>query len=346
MASDSITRRDLFGRAGTWLAVGGTLSGSLAMAGPTKAYAKNRTVLRLGSPTAMSDPINKVFATRFAHLVAEKSGGELEVKLFPNEQLGTEQGMISDVQLGSLDFSLNTTAFLETVVRDIQVLDLPFIFPNLAGVEKVVGGPIGRSLAHETLAKGMVTLSWPVNGWRSMENNVHPLVEPGDVKGLRMRIQPGPTYVALFKALGATPVTIDFGELYTSLARHVVDGCDVSIFAVVSAKIYEVAKYLSMTNHVPNFYGFVASAKRMNSLGPSLRKVIFEAAHDATNHHRARLAEYQANTLHLLAKSMKEALKVDHSAFAKKMTPVYGQFAKKLRPHLVEDVIKAAGTYA
>ena len=305
---------------------------------------KDPIVLRLGHTNSLTHPKN-LAAVRFAELVEKKTNDAIEVKVFANSQLATEPQLVPALQTGAADFSICTIAWAQSLFPDTAVVDLPFVFKDSASAARTLDGPIGQQLFEPMPAKGVVGLSWMSAGWRQMENNVHRITAPSDMRGLKMRIQNSPLFVAMFKALNAIPVVLSFDEAYTALAQHTVDGIDVPYVAVVEEKIQEVVKYVSETNHNYNAAPLLASKTKMDSLTPDQRTAIFESAHEATVYLRSIYAERDAGyKAALIKKGLEITTQVDHAAFVAAMAPLYEQARSTVRPGLVDAVLKANAT--
>ncbi|MCI7260519.1 MAG: DctP family TRAP transporter solute-binding subunit [Selenomonas sp.] len=185
---------------------------------------------------------------RFAQRVNERSGGSIKVTTYPAGQLYTDKSMNDAIMTGGLDMGLNSTAMWTTVVPALNVLDVPFLLNSYEAVGRAMNGSLGRTLTTEMERKGVHPLIWVDYGYVQFCNNQRPLTKPEDFRGLQLRGY-GQIPAETIKALGASPVTMSSGEVYMAIQRGTIDGQTSGTTAMYQRKIYEVAKYLTMTNH-------------------------------------------------------------------------------------------------
>ncbi len=185
---------------------------------------------------------------RFAQRVNERSNGSIKITTYPAGQLYTDKSMNDAIMTGGLDMGLNSTAMWTTVVPALNVLDVPFLLNSYEAVGRAMDGSLGRTLTSEMERKGVHPLIWVDYGYVQFCNNQRPLKEPEDFKGLQLRGY-GQIPAETIKALGASPVTMSSSEVYMAMQRGTIDGQTSGTTAMYQRKIYEVAKYLTMTNH-------------------------------------------------------------------------------------------------
>ncbi len=185
---------------------------------------------------------------RFAAEVNERSGGSIIIKTYPAGQLYTDKSMNDAIMSGGLDMGLNSTAMWTTVIPALNVLDVPFLLPNYDSVAKAIDGSLGRTLTTEMERKGVHPVIWADYGFVQFANNKRPLKKPEDFQGLQLRGY-GQIPAETIKALGASPVTMGSGEVYMAMQRGTIDGQTSGTTAMYDRKMYEVSKYLTMTNH-------------------------------------------------------------------------------------------------
>ena len=186
MATGGITRKDFLRRA----AAGAAAAGAMAMPAigrPGRAFAQATVTLKLGHPDTNLHPTQTI-ATRFAELVAVKTGGAVKIQVFSGGQLGSEVNIVSGMQTGIVDMAFHTTGFLESFFPRIQVLDLPFLFRDARIAETLLDGPIGQGLLADMPAKDIYGFVWGHYGWRETETANQPVREPSDLKGVKIRI--------------------------------------------------------------------------------------------------------------------------------------------------------------
>ena len=223
---------------------------------------------------------------KFAELVKEKSGGKITVKLFPGGTLGGDVQTLSALQGGTVEMSVMNAGLMSGVSKDFSLVDLPFLFQTPQQADAVMDGPFGTKLAETLPAKGVIGLGYWELGFRNLTNNRHPVAKADDIAGLKIRVLQSPVFIDLFTALGANPVPMPYPELYTALETGTVDGQENPFSNVVSAKMFEVQKYLTITNHIYNPQIVIMSKKAWDKLNEDERKVIQDAAAEARDFQR------------------------------------------------------------
>jgi tripartite ATP-independent transporter DctP family solute receptor len=319
----------------------GTGASALALGVPRVRAAGEPVVLKLAHPDTPLHPSQQI-ATRIAQLVEERTKGAVKIRVFAGGQLGSEVNIVSGLTTGIVDLAMHTTGFLESFFPRIQALDLPFLFKNEAAAERVLDGPIGQQLLKDMETKGIYGLTWGHYGWRETETNTHAIRRPQDMNGLKLRIQPGAVFAAMFKTVGAVPVVIDLAELYIAMSQGTVNGYELPFLAVISSKLVEVTKYVALTNHVYNGGAFMASKLRFDSLPPKDREVIRETVKEMQPVWRKLVADKSAENRKQCESRGLAINEIDYPAFRKAMDPVYAEFRPKIGTEFADRVIKAA----
>jgi len=331
-----ITRKD-------FLAAAAGIAAGVAMPAiwrPDRTYAQGTVTLKLGHPDTPLHPTQAV-ATKFSELVAAKTGGAVRIQVFSGGQLGSEVNIVSGMQTGIVDMAFHTTGFLESFFPRIQVLDLPFLFRDAKTAEALLDGPIGQALLGDMPAKGIYGFVWGHYGWRETETASQPIREPSDLKGLKVRIQPGAVFAASFRACGAIPVVMDLSEVYIGISQKTVGGVELPFLAIVSSKIYEVTKFAGLTHHVYNAGALMASKVKFDRLDAAHRSAIREAAAEIQPVWRDTVAQ---KTDEGRAFCVQKGMQIDatnFAAFRAAMAPVYDEFRDKIGADLVAQVMKA-----
>jgi tripartite ATP-independent transporter DctP family solute receptor len=334
MATGSITRKDFLRAAA---------AGAFAMPAigrPGRAFAQSTVTLKLGHPDTNLHPTQAI-ATKFSEFVAAKTGGAVKIQVFAGGQLGSEVNIVSGMQTGIVDMAFHTTGFLESFYPRVQVLDLPFMFRDAKTAESLLDGPIGRGLLADMPAKGIYGFVWGHYGWRETETVNQPVREPADLKGLKIRIQPGAVFAASFRACGAVPVVMDLSEVYIGLSQKTVGAVELPFLAVVSSKLYEVTKYVGLTNHVYNAGALMASKVKFDRLDQAYQKAIREAASEIQPVWRETVAQKTEEGRQFCASRGMQIDAANFTAFHAAMTPVYDDFRDRIGADLVAQVLKA-----
>jgi tripartite ATP-independent transporter DctP family solute receptor len=297
--------------------------------------------LTLGHGAAVGNPRHEA-SVQFAEIVKAKSGGRIEVQVAPSAQLGDDAAMVTALRTGALDMSANSQGAVANAVPEYAAWGMPFMFSSPAAAFKLLDGPLGKDLAEKSAAKGLILLGTWDNGIRQMTNSKRPITKVEDVKGLKMRVPPDETLVDIMTALGAEAQQIKFAELYVALQQGVVDGQENPMVNIDASKLYEVQKYLALTNHQFQMTPFLISKRTWDRLSAADRKVVQDAAAEATALQRKLSSEADEKLLaDLKAKGM-QVTTVDKAAFAKATASVDDKWiASPIGPY-VKKVIAAA----
>lgn len=277
-----------------------------------------------------------LWGEQFKKVVEDKSGGAIEVTIFPNAQMGTEKDIAQAVKIGSLEMASVGVALMNWV-PECSVTDAPFLFKNRAQCYAALDGALGDELKKRSLEKGFRLVGWNDLGSRSMTNSKHPINSAKDLASLKMRVPDSKSYVAMMQALGASIVTIDLSELYLALSQGVADGQETPLPVVKSNKLYEVQKFISKTDHVLTTSYSVVNPTAFDGLTPDEQKAFTEAANDATKWLRDYTVKEEQETLAFLkTKGMEVNATPDVDSFRAACAKVVADFPDLFRPELVK----------
>jgi tripartite ATP-independent transporter DctP family solute receptor len=293
--------------------------------------------LTLGHGAAPGNPRHEA-ALKMAEVAKAKSNGRIEIQVAPSAQLGDDAAMVTALRTGALDISANSQGAVANAVPEYAAFGMPFLFSNLEQVWKMLDGPIGKELADKSAEKGLVVLGYWDNGIRHMSNSKRALSKPEDLKGLKMRTPPDAVTVDIMQALGAEAQQIKFAELYVALQQGVVDGQENPLMNIHASKLYEVNKFISLTGHKYEMTPLLISKRTWDRLNDADRKVLQEAAAEATQMQRKLSKESDDKLLVDLKAKGVQINTVDKTPFAKATgnvddkwlaTPI-GPFLKKV----------------
>ena len=225
---------------------------------------KERTI-RWGHLQNKEHPVS-MGVNKFAEIVAQKSGGKLKVREFPNSSLGSEIQEQSALQGGTQEMMSASTTTLAGIVKEMGVFDFPFLFANEAEADAMLDGPIGTRLRERLPEHGLLALAYWENGFRYVTNSKRPINRPEDLDGLKIRVMPNPVYIETFKTMHANPVPLPFGELFTAMETKTVDAQENPYPIIAANKFNEVQKYLSNTRHSYNSFIVLMSKKFWDQL--------------------------------------------------------------------------------
>lgn len=215
----------------------------------------------------------------FAELVADRSGGELKVEIYPSSQLGGEREMQEMVSLGTLEMTV--TGVIVVYEPLFALLEAPYLYRDRDHVLKVMESSVVDDLGKSLKAKNIRMVGFYENGWRNITNNRKPINAPADVKGLKIRTPENEAQIATFRELGAIPTPMAFSELYTALQQGVVDGQENPLQNIWDGKFYEVQKHCAMTGHIYNAAYIIANDKFWGSLPENLKKIADESLRES-----------------------------------------------------------------
>ena len=262
----SLDRTNLSRRMATATLIRGALALPFAAAA-TQARAATLT-LRLAHTAAATEPYQIGFEN-FRAAIEKAAGSAINVEIFPNSELGDETSVLKSLQNGTIAIATVANATLANFVPDLHLFDLPFLFRDRLQAYQVLDGPIGRSMAKPLAEKGFVLLGYYEAGVRNILNNRHPIKDLADFKGMKVRVVPSSINIDTFRALGADPVPLPYGELYTALQTHVVDAAEAANSNYYAQKFYEVAPYYAVVQWQILVAPVVMSKRIFDRLSPA-----------------------------------------------------------------------------
>lgn len=282
-------------------------------------------------------------AERFGELLAERSGGEMQVRVFPNAQLagGDQMRQADMVGRGALDLVVTSAINVTPLVPEMAVFSLPYLYSSYEQVDATTaeGGPAER-LAEILEDKGIKVLAWGENGFREVTNNVRPITSPADMAGLNMRVA-GPMYIDVMNALGANPQQMQWTETLTALQQGVVDGQENPIGAVIiPQQVFEVQRYLTTWHYSydPVFLGI--SKAKWDSYDAETQAMLQDTAAEAMEYQRQITREGTATGLDFLRErgmEVYEPSEEELAAFREATQPAFDQWAERVGPELVQS---------
>ncbi len=288
--------------------------------------AEKAKVIRLGHILNQSHPVHK--AMQFmADDLAARSGGRLRLEIYPDEQLGPERELIEMLQVGSLGMTKVSAAVLENFSPRITVFSLPYLFRDREHFWKVMDGPVGEELLDASVPFNLKGIGYYDAGARSFYVNKKTNKEirrPEDLYGLSIRVQKSRSAVRMIEVLGANPVPIPFGELYSALDTGTVDGAENNPPSLQTSKQYEVSSVYSLDEHtvVPDL--IIMSLDTWNRLDPEEQRWVKEAAHASSIYQRELWLRAEEEALAEMARAgVKIVGDVDKEAFRRRASAMY-----------------------
>ena len=211
-------------------------------------------------------------------LIAERTGGRHQIRVFHSRQLGEEKETIEQTRVGAIDLNRINGALIGNFVPAMNTLAMPFLFRSIEHLQKVLDGPIGNEILNSFGPYGFVGLAFYDSGARSIYNSVRPLHSIADIKGLRLRVQQSELMSDMIKALGAEPVELPYGQVLTGLATKLIDGAENNWPSFVTTDHYKYAGFYTLTEHTMSPEVLVMSQKAWQSLSAEDQKIFRDSA--------------------------------------------------------------------
>ena len=279
-------------------------------------------------------------AQKFADLVNQKTGGKISVKLFPGATLGGDVQTLSALQGGTVDMTVMNSGILVSLAKEYAVLDFPFLFNDAKEADAVVDGPVGKKLSDKLPEKGLIGLGYWELGFRQLNNSKRPITKVEDFQGLKIRVIQSPIYIDLFNTLGANAVPMPFPEVYTALEQKTIDGQENPLKNIESTKMYEVAKYVSLTRHVYNPQSLLISKKTWDKLSGDEKKIIQDAANETRDFQRKASRDAESQASDVLTKAgavINPVAPAEIQRMRDKVKPVVEKFTKDVGEAFVKE---------
>ena len=242
----------------------------------------------------VTHPMN-LRAKEAADKIKQETNGRVEIQIFPNNQLGSDTDMLSQVRSGGVEFFTLSPLILSTLVPNASISGIGFAFPNYDTVWKAMDGELGAYVRGQIAKANLVVMDkiWD-NGFRQITSSNKPIQTPDDLKGFKIRVPVSPLWTSMFSAFGSAPASINFAEVYTALQTKVVDGQENPLAIVSTAKLFEVQKFVSMTNHMWDGFWFLANRRAWERLPEDLRSVVAKHLNASAVEERADVAKLNA----------------------------------------------------
>jgi TRAP-type transport system periplasmic protein len=294
------------------LAAGG--AGVVALATPRRARAAEFE-FKLGHDQPIDHPHNRR-SVEAAETITKESGGRLVVNVFPNNQLGGDTQMLSQLRSGALELMQLGGNILANVVPVAAVSGIPFAFSGYADLWTALDGELGAFINAKINAAGLHAFdkAWD-GGFRNVFTSARAVHAAADMAGLKLRVPEAAIQVATFRALGCSPTPVNNSELYTALQSKLVDGAEVPLINIETAKYYEVTKYVSLTRHQPTPYFMLANGAAWRGLPPDLQEILARNLNQAALREREDIAKGETALQATLTSQGVTILQPDRASF-------------------------------
>lgn len=274
--------------------------------------------------------------------VEEKSGGQLRVEIFPNQQLGTERESLELLQIGSIGMTKVAASVMESFAPNTKVLSMPYIFRDKAHQFEVLDGPIGQGLLLQGQKFWLRGLCYYDAGSRSFYTKDRPIRTPDDLNGLKIRVLESNTAINMVRTLGGAATPISWGELYTALQQGVVDGAENNPPSFFLSRHYEVCKYYTLNEHTALPDILLISTIVWESLTPQEQQWLQEAADESKVYQRELWVQAEQEALDAVRAAGVEIIYPDKAPFAAKVEPMYDSFQDEPEVARLIDQIRGA----
>lgn len=285
-------------------------------------------VIVIGHSDTAANLIN-ISLEHFAQAVEERSGGRLQVRIFPAEQLGANAEMAQMVEMGKLDAMMIPAGQQAALCPKFKALGLPFLFEDYQHVYRVLDGEIGQELLEGLDEHNMVQIAYWENGLRQITNSVRPIEHPEDLSGLHFRTPQDDMTIAIFEAYGASASPYAFSELYVALQQGLFDGQENPVANIYANHFDQVQPYLTMVNYQYQPKNMIFSKSLWEELPEDLRDILSQAAREFGDEHRAAVADSEAQMLQELEARGMDIGAPDPAPFIQTAQNVYEDFYRE-----------------
>jgi TRAP-type transport system periplasmic protein len=239
-------------------------------------------------------PMN-VRAREMAAAIKQETNGRFDLQIFPSSQLGSDTDTLSQIRSGGVEFFTLSGLILSTLVPAASINGMGFAFPDYDTVWKAMDGDLGAYIRTQIAKANLVAMDniWD-NGFRQTTTSTKPVQTPDDFRGMKLRVPVSPLWTSMFKALDASPASINFNEVYSALQTKIVDGQENPLAIISTAKLYEVQKYCSLTNHMWDGFWFLANRRAWDALPDDVRGIVAKHINAAGLKEREDVAKLNA----------------------------------------------------
>ena len=264
----------------------GTAAGA-TVAMPWVARAAPEFSLKYANNVPTTHPLN-VRAKEAMDRIKAQTNGRVEIEIFPNNQLGSDTDMLSQLRSGAIEFFTLSGLILSTLVPVASINGIGFAWKSYDQIWPAMDGELGAHVRGAIAKAGLYAFErmWD-NGYRQMTSSSHAVATPDDLKGFKIRVPVSPLWTSMFKAFGAAPASINFSEVYSALQTKIVEGQENPLSIIDIAKLYEVQKYCSLTNHMWDGFWFLANGKVWEGLPTDLQEIVSRNLNEAALKDRA-----------------------------------------------------------
>jgi tripartite ATP-independent transporter DctP family solute receptor len=268
-------------------------AGAITLAAPlNSAWAQSKAEFsyKYANNLPLTHPMN-IRAKEMVEAIQKETNGRVEIRIFPSSQLGSDTDTLSQVRSGGVEFFTLSGLILATLVPGASITGIGFAFGNYADVWKALDGDLGAHVRKEITKANLVVMDniWD-NGFRQITSSTKPIQSANDLKGFKIRVPVSPLWTSMFKAFDSAPASINFNEVYSALQTKIVDGQENPLALIDTAKLNEVQKFCSLTNHMWDGFWFLANRRAWERLPENLRTIVAKNINAAALKERADIA--------------------------------------------------------
>jgi len=300
-------------------------------------------VIKIGTVVAPDHPEN-IGARKIKELIEKKAGDRVDVQVFTDGQIGDQRTMVENLRNGVQEITWVTVGFFGSYEPILNVIESGYLFRDSQHSYKVFDGPMGNEVRALVEKHGVKLLGFYEAGMRHITNSVRPIKTPEDLKGLKIRTPQAKYHLNTLKYMGANPVAMSFGELYTAMQQKVVDGQENPFSNIYKAKFYEVNKYMSLTGHLHLTHMVMYSAKLWDRLPADLQKIVRESIIESQEAERKAVQDDDTNLLKEIKAKGMLVNDADREAFKKSVMPLREEAVKEFGPKAKEWIDRIEAT--
>ncbi len=303
-----------------------------------EASSDKKWTLKAGHVAAASHPMNTQLI-EMAKQIEQKTNGRVKIDVFAEATIGGEREMLEGAKLGTMDIVLSTTAVDGNFDPHMKIFDLPFLFKDREQAIKVLDGSIGKQLLDGMSSQGLIGLAFWENGFRNLTNSKRPIEKPADIQGLKIRTMENPIHLDAWKALGALPTPMAFAEVFTALQQGTIDGQENPLAIISTSRLYEVQKYVALTNHNYSPMVLIISKKVWDTFPDDIKATFNEQAKSYAVIERQMLKEADEKYLADMKKYGTVVTTPDTTTFREKVKPVYDKYSKEIGEDILKQIL-------
>ncbi|MFI2743159.1 TRAP transporter substrate-binding protein [Zhouia sp. PK063] len=295
-------------------------------------------IIKLGHGLDTKHSVHKAMVY-MADMLEKESHGTLKIDIYPNQQLGSERECVELLQIGSLGMTKVSAATMENFASDYSVFGLPYLFNDNTHRYKILEGKVGEQLLNSSIPQRLKGLAFYDSGTRNFYAKV-PIKTPDDLKGLKVRVMPSKTAIAMVKTMGGSPTPISWGELYTALQQGIVDGAENNLPSFYLNRHYEVCKYFTMDEHTAVPDVLIISTLVWNKLNNQEQQWLVKAAKASAIYQKKLWKASENEALEGIKKAGVKIYQPDKALFKSKVKPLYDEFKKNTKMKALIDAIQ------